>query len=295
MTKSKKSVLSKAKQGSDDESKVAFEAMRAELMALRPEELYSVNVDIPRAASIALGAETFIRAYAEEIEELLPQHDMSGLEKLRSYALGAVYAHLQSQPVSKNGDVVTLFEEASQLRAELLVAADALAYAGLVDADRVAQIRSGQGQLDTAADLLGLGTLFAASWDVLASKTAVERAKVDRASKLGVDLLAALGEKGHSGSQGTPESIDLRNRAFTLLVNAYDSCKRALTYVRWYEGDADTIAPTLYQRSRKRPAAPVVVPEPTPAAPPGAPPSTASPTAPAAPTGPDAKLPAVTA
>ncbi|MBI5479925.1 MAG: hypothetical protein HY906_13755 [Deltaproteobacteria bacterium] len=40
--------------------------------------------------------------------------------------------------------------------------------------------------------------------------------------------------------------MDRRDRAFTLLVNAYDTFQRAVTYLRWNEGDAGTIAPSLF-------------------------------------------------
>ena len=39
---------------------------------------------------------------------------------------------------------------------------------------------------------------------------------------------------------------DIRQRLFTLFVNAYDQARRAVGYLRWNEGDADQIAPSLY-------------------------------------------------
>jgi hypothetical protein len=39
-----------------------------------------------------------------------------------------------------------------------------------------------------------------------------------------------------------------RARAFTLLVNAYDACRQALAYLRWKEGDAESIAPSLFKK-----------------------------------------------
>ena len=37
-----------------------------------------------------------------------------------------------------------------------------------------------------------------------------------------------------------------RVRAYTLFVRAYDQCRRAATYLRWGEEDADEIAPSLF-------------------------------------------------
>lgn len=39
---------------------------------------------------------------------------------------------------------------------------------------------------------------------------------------------------------------DARQRTFTLLVRSYDQIRRALSYLRWNEGDVDRIAPSLW-------------------------------------------------
>lgn len=38
----------------------------------------------------------------------------------------------------------------------------------------------------------------------------------------------------------------VRQQAFTLFVKAYDEVRRAVSFLRWKERDADTIAPSLY-------------------------------------------------
>ena len=45
---------------------------------------------------------------------------------------------------------------------------------------------------------------------------------------------------------GVSVAAELRVRAFTLFVHAYSNARRAVTYLRWHEGDADSIAPSLY-------------------------------------------------
>jgi hypothetical protein len=172
-----------------------------------------------------------------------------------------VYAHLAAQPVTKQTDLTALVSEGAALKQALLVAADALAHAGLVDGAKLAEIRAGSGHLDLAGDLVALGALFDVSWALVAGKTAVERAQIERASSLGTELLAALGAKDHLSNRVTPESIELRDRTFTLLVSAYDDARRALSYLRWADDDVDLIAPSLYQRTRRR-AASSAAPEP---------------------------------
>jgi hypothetical protein len=48
------------------------------------------------------------------------------------------------------------------------------------------------------------------------------------------------------------EASNNRQRAFTLLLTAYSQVRRAITYLRWNEGDADSIAPSLYAARRKK-------------------------------------------
>jgi hypothetical protein len=133
---------------------------------------------------------------------------------------------------------------ATPLRWKLLRAADEL-----VDATAVARIRGGSGNVDKANDLVALAALFSQSWDALHDKTAITRELVDEAALLGPSLLVALAE------EPLPQPDDAngtRQRAFTLLVRAYDEVRRAVTFVRWAEGDADTFAPSLYAKTRKR-------------------------------------------
>ncbi|WP_437681947.1 hypothetical protein [Sorangium sp. So ce131] len=125
--------------------------------------------------------------------------------------------------------------------------AEALARRGLLDAETVAEIRAGQGHIDTANDLVALSALFGASWPEIAGKTAATEEEVKRAGEIGPQLLAALGVREHGKGPGPTEAADKRARAFALLVHAYDQTRRAVAYLRWNEGDAETIAPSLYK------------------------------------------------
>jgi hypothetical protein len=67
---------------------------------------------------------------------------------------------------------------------------------------------------------------------------------------LGTQLLLALSQDPTPVVNGLTPG-ELRARAFTLLVRHYDECRRAITYVRHHEGDADEIAPSLFTRAAK--------------------------------------------
>ncbi|WP_437997759.1 hypothetical protein WMF26_45010 [Sorangium sp. So ce185] len=236
-----------AKPSAPDEAAEAFAQIEPELD--RIEKVVPINVDIPRAVAVAVGAVPHLKALRARFVDELPRFPIEALDKLMSYALGAWYAHLLALPAGPGQDgLKRLLDEASALRADLLVAAEALAHKGFVDAGRVAEIRSGNGHLDTANDLVALAALFGESWGAVKHKTTVEWPEVERASKLGPELLVALGARNQPGvpAPKAADPADRRARAFTLLVRAYDQCRRGVTYLRWVEGDYDAIAPSLF-------------------------------------------------
>lgn len=223
--------------------------VQGEMDQLDPDDVMTIRVDISRAVSTALGAWGRIRAFRPLIAEELPGFALAPLDNLEVYALAALHAHLSTMGELGENAVKSLIEEAVPLRENLLVAAEALAHRGLLDATRLAEIRSGHGHLDTAQDLVALGALFDSAWPAIGQRTAIERAEVDRATVLGTELLVALGQREQLGA--TVNGKGARARAFTLFVRAYDACQRAIAYLRWNEGDADQIAPSLFKVRRR--------------------------------------------
>jgi hypothetical protein len=176
---------------------------------------------------------------------------MGHFDKLESYALGAWYAYLLAlPPASPSNPVQPLLEKASALRLILLILlsdAEALAARGLLDLDSVQTLRAGKGNLDIANDLVALSALMSASWSKIESKTAATAEEVHSAGDLGPLLIAALGAREHGTTVTPAEAADRKLRAFTLFTTAYDQVRRAVSFLRWNEGDADSLAPSLYR------------------------------------------------
>lgn len=233
----------------------AFAKITPELAALTPEELTPITVDISAAVTAVLAAAPKILAHREAIVEQLPLHPIAHVDELETYAHGAWYAHLLHTYANGSPEAAkAMIDEAQKLREDLLVAAEALAHRGMLDADAVAGIRKGHGHADTAGDLTALAALFKASWGKISSKTAVEKPEVDRAEELGPAVMVAIAVR-KSGAKST-DTEGQRARAFTLLARAYESCRRALFYLRWMEADTDSIAPSLFKkRAGRKPGA----------------------------------------
>ena len=68
---------------------------------------------------------------------------------------------------------------------------------------------------------------------------------VDEAQKISQQIIWEAPKRGSDPSP-VGAANDERQRAFTLLARAYDEARRAVSFIRWHEEDADTFLPSLY-------------------------------------------------
>lgn len=232
----------------------AYNRVEPKLVALTPEELVTVYVEVPRAVNAVLSALPHLRTMRDEIVQNLPNHPIAALDELEDYALAAWYADLLYTTPATEVDTKKLSEEAQPLREGLLVAAEALAYRNLLDPKRVGEIRKGRGHADLASDLIALADMFRESWDKVRAKTAVEEEELDKASDLGLRLLMAVAAKPGKGSAQPKitDAADRRARSISLVARSYEECRRAVAYLRWHDGGDGELAPSLLQKPRGR-------------------------------------------
>lgn len=231
----------------------AYKEVQSEIEAVSGDDLAVINIDIPQAVSTVLGVLPKIGALREVMVVNLPNHPMKTFDKLGTYALAAWYTHLLTLPAaSPSSPIKPLLEEAGPLREDLLSDAEALARRKLIDASVVSDIRAGQGNIDIANDLVALSALFSNNWDEVQGKTAATKEEVERAGKLGPLILAALGMREQGAIVAPAEAAAKRAQAFTLFMRAYDETRRAVSYLRWRERDADDLAPSLYKGRGRR-------------------------------------------
>ena len=116
---------------------------------------------------------------------------------------------------------------------------------GLIAADSLSELSGPVGYKNLAADLQSLSTIYLANWEKLADTTSVKQEEFQRAQQLSFYLFRSVGRREQSPAL-VAETADMRARAFTLLTDAYDNARRAIIYLRWNEGDADIICPSLF-------------------------------------------------
>ncbi|HEU4409176.1 MAG TPA: hypothetical protein VFS43_28215 [Polyangiaceae bacterium] len=241
------------------EGAAAYVRIEDAIDAMTDKEVGVVRQYITLAVAIVFGALPNIGAYLPAMRKATPELDFDELDRLPDYVQALYYLHLMTMsPEEAAADLSVLLAEAGPLRGRLLSAAEMMVTFGHFSAERVANIRSGTGHIDTAEDLGSLVRLFREAGPELTAKTPVSEAMLERAGELSFQIVAALGRR-KVGSDGSAPSRLVRDKArvFRLVARTYDQARRGLSFLRWKEGDVDSLAPSIFagrRRSRGAPA-----------------------------------------
>ena len=261
--------------------RAAFEKALPLCKALPSEELIAVNIDVEGAVSTGLSTLKRV-AHLRDRAGALPEYDLKAFDDLEMHILATAHAHTLFQSASAEPEELReLNDEGVRLRGMLYADAVALATRKLINGDRLVEMKSNVGYQNLAFDLMALAQLLRSNWDKISSRTAIGGEDLDRAELVGDRLMNAISDRAIAPGALAAVS-EQRQRNFTLLVNAYDQVRRAITFLNWKEDDVDELAPSLYagrnnSNIRKKDGQP----SPQPGAS-GAPPSAGSPAAAAA-------------
>ncbi len=224
---------------------VAYEKTLPATEVIEPDELLTLNVDAAGAVTMALGTLKRVMQFRDRAAAL-PEFDVAAFDELEQHALAMGHAHTLYMGVSAAPETIQqLNEEGLQLRNVLFADASALAARKLISGDRIGEMKANIGYQNLAFDLMALAQVLRNSWSSISSKTAVTTDDLDRAELIGDQLMNALSDRAVS-PQSVSEVATQRQRNFTLLVRTYGQVRRAVAFLRWSEGDVETLAPSLY-------------------------------------------------
>ena len=237
----------------------AFAALEKERATLGESELLRVNVDVVEVAPKVLTIAQQMKARADRFR-LLPEYDHAAVDQLADRMLATLHAH--NQYVAASGDgarVQALLEEAVPMRkAHLYEWGPVFVQFKVLAPELLATWREGSGHVDVANDLAESSRTFLARWDDFGPRTLLSRAQVERGLVVGEALLGALGRRDREVE--IREARNALQRAFTLLVRAYDELRRGVSYFEWHTGLLDELAPSL--QALRNVQAPAKKPEP---------------------------------
>ena len=214
----------------DGDADGALRDVRPEMAALRPEEIRRVNVPIPAAASVILGAVPFLLSLREEIVRL-PRFPIRCLDNLAKYALAAWWAHERDVTTEdRKRAMARLGKRARELLQLLRVSAPPLAFVGAIGDVESTELARKRGPAALAGNLAKLTRAYRRSWDEIAGKSLVREEHLVEAETVAGKLMA-IGSLGESAEVDQVAAHDDRVRAYTLMDRAYEWCRRAAAYL----------------------------------------------------------------
>jgi hypothetical protein len=224
-----------------------YEASAAARAALEPAQLVMMNIDVQELVPAVLASAHRISSLRPTIVEQLPQFDIARFDMLPSLAQSLAYAHSLFLSASTTPQTLPqLAERAIELREMLLLDVTGLTKRGLIAGAPLSDLKGVVGYANVSSDLRVLTNIYQANWPVVVGKTAVQLTELNEAALLFRQMTSGVAER-HQQSVVLATASDQRQRAYTLVVRAYEDARRAVTYVRSAAGDAEKLAPSLWK------------------------------------------------
>jgi len=217
------------------------------------EQLISVNAEVTPVVSTVSAAATRLVEISAEILQL-PGYSADDIPELHDCADGLDFAESQYRTSLKSmNELSDCAQEATDTRDKFVVDLRNSAVHAVIDEGYLKEFSGGPGYTAMINDIRLLLGLYRNHWQDLSGKTCRTLEELDRAEGLIHHMEHLIGLKS-LGTAGLTHVAEMRNRAFTYLIKRYDRMCRAVTFVRWDQGDADKFAPSLYANrgSRKK-------------------------------------------
>ena len=227
-------------------------SFRSEIDALLDRDVLTPRVDVSAAALVAIGAMPSIDTHRASVIAVFGERGGATLDRLVPLARGLMLAHAITV-ASAERDLEPMAKDITDARNTLYLAASALVERELVSKKSLTNLTGGQSYLARANDTLALVSWFRALPSSTRAQTKVSEDDLTRAMSLAEEFSSsfAVRDGARAGSSAVMQD---RARMFTLFFRTYERVRQMLTYVRWFEGDVEQIAPSLYagRGSRRR-------------------------------------------
>ncbi len=221
-----------------------------ELMALDARTLLPVNLDVTSAAVVVLGAVPEIQKQRMALVALVGEVMVEPIDRLELIARAALQAHARHRAIESGADIAPLVALVTDRRDLLRAEVRSLIARKLLPPGVAEELAQAHGHKNVSFDVLQLAAALRETWDAVKDKTGLTIDEVVEAEAAANQLMTAVGLRGQGARA---PSADVRQRAFTLLVERYDDARRLIAFLRWKHRDADRIAPSCFQsRGRRR-------------------------------------------
>ena len=224
----------------------ALNKVRPEMDALRLNELLPINLDPVVVGAILQGSLRNVLPQRDRIARTLLEFPIASIDNLELYALALIQAQAAYHAVNHRYEKVPeLVAEARKLRERLLVDVKAVVARKLVSSSVLGNLQSTKSHHGIALDVMALASVLRNHWEQISTRTAATLEELDRAEVFGDQLFLTVGQRKLSPEDAAKAELE-RRQAYTLAVRAYDEVRRVFTFLRWHEGDVDSLVPSLY-------------------------------------------------
>lgn len=242
---------------------LAYEQHEDEIAAVPESELEPINLDVPAMVTTIMGAYHNIIALRPQMVQL-PDFRIADVDNLQSYAGATGFVHARyMRAIEPPPSLSPLAAQVAKGRNVLVQSLTLLVSRDLAAAEVLDGLHGGLGHRAIAFETVAAAdALRALPADVFA-RCALTAEEIDAATKLAADLIDQLGRR-EQGPEAVAKVARLRQQGYTLSLHKYEQARRAVAYLRFAQGDADSIAPSLYAgrtgRARRDEAAVPVTP-----------------------------------
>jgi hypothetical protein len=222
-----------------------YEKVLPEAMALSPESLLTINLDLGPTIITGMAVSERLPAFYEALKAL-PQVPIEKIEKFPEYVLALYVA--QSYYTKANApanEMADLLEEATRWRDILIAYAKVLIARGQLSAELLKELTGTHGYANVAFDVRRLSSIFKAAWPQIEGSVGLKSSELVEVDRIALKLAATVAHRTVSPEQ-MAATTDIRQRMFTLFYQTYDQIRRSVGFLRWNEDDADDFVPSLY-------------------------------------------------
>lgn len=227
-------------------------ALHKDILAFVPEsELEQINLDVMNIVTTVTGACHNIEAFRERIAKL-PEFDMAQLDRLPTlaYALGFTHTRYLGA-LTPVGPVTALAAKVAHYRDLFVHGIQGLQQRELLPADAMKDFVGGKAYKVAAFETVTAAHMLRAQPPEVFALAGVTAEEIALGTSLAGELTEQLGRR-EIVPAGVTGVVRERQQAYTLVLRGYDEARRAVSYLRWREGDVDSIAPSLYAGRNRR-------------------------------------------
>jgi len=231
----------------------ALDSRRASLAAM-PEQrvLRRSRLDPTEVHQLAMAAAVKSAPFRGELVAQFGAVAGETLDDLTGSAMAAKQADIELQMAEVSGDLGTYHREVSTAYELLIGDADSLVRRGHLPAASLERARDTRGYQAAVDSLMKVVHVLRESWSRIQGLTPITTADLDRGEKAALTLSRMIAMRDQ-GALRAP-AAEVRVRALSHVIHGYEQLRRMMTYLRWSDGDVDSIVPSLYVGRGRRTA-----------------------------------------